>query len=220
MCRWIAYSGPPIFPEDLIVRPENSLIRQSLDARYALTPTNADGCGFGWYGERRVPGLFRDVLPAWNDQNLLGIVRQVRTPLFFAHVRAATYGPIQRSNCHPFGHDNWLFMHNGQIGGFEQVRRDLDSRVDPAYYNVRQGTTDSEVFFLLLLTHGLLEDAEGAFRRSVGDVEAAMAAAGVDAPLRLTAAASDGETIHAVRYASDDRAPSLFVGHSGVDGIA
>ena len=75
MCRWIAYSGPQIYPETLLLTPENSLINQSLSARYSITPTNADGCGLGCYGERPEPGVFRDVLPAWNDQNLISIAR-------------------------------------------------------------------------------------------------------------------------------------------------
>jgi len=220
MCRWIAYSGPPIYPESLLLLPENSLIRQSHSARYAVNPTNADGCGFGWYGERAEPGLFRDVLPAWNDENLISIARQVKTRLFFAHVRAATFGPIQRSNCHPFGHANWLFMHNGGIGGYETVRRRLETLVAADLYNARMGTTDSETIFLLLLTNGLREDPEGAFRVTVEQVETVMREAGVSEPLRLTAAATDGETIYAIRYASDDRAPTLYVGHSSPSGRA
>lgn len=220
MCRWIAYSGPPIYPEDLLLLPENSLIRQSLSARYAVNPTNADGCGFGWYGERAEPGLFRDVRPAWNDENLISIARQVRTRLFFAHVRAATFGPIQRSNCHPFAHGTWLFMHNGGIGGYEVVRRRLEGMVASEYYNTRMGTTDSETFFLLLLTNGLCEAPREAFRTTVEQVEAVMAEAAVTEPLRLTAAATDGAAIYAIRYASDDRAPSLYVGNSSPSGRA
>ena len=169
MCRWIAYFGPPIYPEVLLLQPENSLINQSLSARYSITPTNADGCGFGWYGEREEPGVFRDVLPAWNDQNLISIACQVKTFLFFAHVRAATFGPIQRSNGHPFAFERWMFMHNGQIGDYEVVRRDLELMIDPSYYNVRWGTTDSETIFLLLLSDGLTEEPLSAFRRTRGD---------------------------------------------------
>lgn len=220
MCRWIAYSGPPIYPENLLLLPENSLINQSMSARYSITPTNADGCGLGWYGEREEPGVFRDVLPAWNDQNLISIARQVRTSMFFAHVRAATFGPIQRSNCHPFACGKWLFMHNGQVGGYELIRRVLEAMIAPDYYNVRHGTTDSETIFLLLLTDGLMEDPLGAFQRTVGRVETVMREHQITDPLRLTAAATDGESIYAVRYASDDRAPTLYIGHSGVDGQA
>jgi predicted glutamine amidotransferase len=129
MCEWMAYSGPIIYPEMLLLTPENSMLNQSLSARYSIMTTNADGCGLGWYAERLEPGVFRDVLPAWNDQNLISLARQVKTPLFFAHARAATFGPIQRSNCHPFAFGNKMFMHNGQIGGFESIRREVEGLV-------------------------------------------------------------------------------------------
>ena len=37
-----------------------------------------------------------------------------------------------------------MFMHNGQIGDYEVVRRYLELMIDPSYYSVRWGTTDSE----------------------------------------------------------------------------
>ena len=80
------------------------------------------------------------------------------------------------------------------------------------------GTTDSETIFQLLLGDGLRDDSIGAFRRTVGRIEAVMKAHDITDPLRNAAAATDGESIHAVRYASDDRAPTLYIGHSTVNG--
>jgi predicted glutamine amidotransferase len=54
-----------------------------------FTTINADGCRLGCYGERFERGAFRDVLPAWNDQNLISLARQVKTRLVLAHVRVA-----------------------------------------------------------------------------------------------------------------------------------
>lgn len=213
MCRWIAYSGRPIFLDDALFKPENSLIHQSLHASRAIAATNGDGFGVGWYGERPTPGLFRDIQPAWNDDNLVNMAEQIRSRLFMAHVRHSTGTAISRANCHPFRHGKWLFMHNGQIGGYDRVRRALDMRIAPELYASRQGTTDSEAIFLLLLGNGLERDAAVAFRRTVAEIEALMKEAGATAPLRLTAAASDGEHIYAVRYASDGDSPSLFYGH-------
>jgi len=79
MCRWLAYSGPPIHPDAYLFEAENSLIQQSLKAQLAVTPTNGDGFGLGWYGARPEPGLFRDVLPAWNDENLKCVAEMVET---------------------------------------------------------------------------------------------------------------------------------------------
>lgn len=212
MCRWLAYSGPPVHPDAYLFQAENSLIRQSLSAQLAVTPTNGDGFGLGWYGIRPEPGLFRDVLPAWNDENLRCVAEQVETRLFFAHVRAATEAGIARNNCHPFRYANWMFMHNGQIGGYSEIRHDLDRQITAPYYRYRQGSTDSEAFFLLLLSNGLETDPPGAFARTVAQVEHEMKKAGIESALRLTAAATDGEAVYAIRYASDNRAPSLYIG--------
>jgi glutamine amidotransferase len=40
-------------------------------------------------------------------------------------VRAAAAGGVARQNCHPLRHGRWMFMHNGQIGGYAQLRRAL-----------------------------------------------------------------------------------------------
>jgi glutamine amidotransferase len=218
MCRWLAYSGPPVRPDTFLFEAENSLIQQSLSAQMAVTPTNGDGFGLGWYGTTAQPGLFRDVLPAWNDENLKCVAEQVQCSLFFAHVRASTGAGISRSNCHPFRYDNWLFMHNGQIGGYSEIRHELDRLIAPEYYRYRLGSTDSETFFFILLSNGLQDDPHTAFARTVAQVESVMSGANITSALRLTAAATDGERIFAVRYANDDRAPTLYAGHSQTQG--
>ena len=90
MCRFIAYHGDPILMEDVITSPSHSLIKQALHATESRSETNGDGFGIGWYGERDRPGVYREVHPAWSDENLISICQQVRSSLFFAHVRAAT----------------------------------------------------------------------------------------------------------------------------------
>ena len=210
MCRWLAYCGEPIFLDSLIFEPEHSLINQSRRALQSHTPTNGDGFGIGWYDRRAEPGVFRDTLPAWNDENLRSLCRQIRAPLFFGHVRASTGTATARTNCHPFRHGRWLFMHNGVIGGFQRLRRDLLLRVAPEYFPYIAGTTDSETFFYLLLSNGLEDDPMGALGRTVAQLRAVTQAAGVTEPFKMTAALSDGETVYALRYASDGEAPSLF----------
>ena len=214
MCRWVAYSGRPIYLEDALFKPENSLIAQSRSARWTTSVTNADGFGLGWYGSRDQPGLFRDVLPAWNDDNLRSVSAQIRSRLFFAHVRASTGAAVSRMNCHPFRHGKWLFMHNGLIGGFDRIRHLLDPHIDPAYYPARAGTTDSETFFYLLLSHGAHDDPPAAFARTIALVVRVMAAAGIEDGFKMAAALTDGEQIFAIRYSSDGNSPSLFYGNA------
>ncbi|MBM3584424.1 MAG: class II glutamine amidotransferase [Alphaproteobacteria bacterium] len=210
MCRWLAYAGLPVFLDELLVKPENSLVRQSLAARHSHLKTQGDGFGLGWYGDRPLPGLYRDVMPAWNDANLRELAEQTRSHLFLAHVRASTGAPPARINCHPFRVDTWLFMHNGQIGCYDRIRRELDMRIKPDLYNHRRGGTDSEAMFLLALGHGLRDDPLEALRRTVAEIEAMMVEHGIAEPLRMTAAVSDGRALCAMRYASDAEAPSLF----------
>jgi predicted glutamine amidotransferase len=210
MCRWIAYRGRPIFLESLLFEPENSLISQSLRCRKADVATNGDGFGIGWYGARETPGVYRETLPAWNDRNLRSLAHHIQSPLFFGHVRASTGTATARINCHPFHHEKWLFMHNGQIGGYERLRRRLDQLLPDALYAARQGTTDSEFFFYLLFANGLEQDPVAALARSVAQVEEVMRASTIDEPFRLTAALTDGARIFAIRYASDGKPPSLY----------
>ena len=215
MCRWLAYTGEPVFLDELICKPDHSLVAQSLCATEAKTPTNGDGFGIGWYGEQPAPGVYREVLPAWNDANLRSLAHQIRSGLFFAHVRASTGTASTRFNCHPFAQGRWLFMHNGQIGGYAGLRRRLETLIPDAYYEQRLGTTDSEVLFYLLLAAGLEADPVGALTRCLLQVREVMEAAEVREALRFTAALTDGEVVYAVRYASDLAPPTLYWRNEG-----
>jgi len=210
MCRWIAYQGAPIFLETLVAAPERSLIAQSLHAAEAQTPTNGDGFGLGWYGERPEPGLYRELRPAWSDENLRHICAQVRSGLFFAHVRASTGAASTRANCHPFVHGRNMFMHNGQVGGYAAVKRRIESLIPDEFYNARAGGTDSEAIFLAALGFGLMDDPLAAMARTLNRIGEITRRAGIDEPLRFTSALTDGETLWAFRWASDGQAPSLY----------
>ncbi len=213
MCRLVAYLGEPIYLDAVVCTPRHSLVRQALRAEEARTVTNGDGFGVGWYGERAEPGVYREVMPAWSDENLLALCATVRSRLFFAHVRAATGGGIARHNCHPFRHGKWLFMHNGQIGGYAGVRRALEAQLPDNLFAERRGATDSELLFLLALARIGADLAPAAAMQSVlVDTQALMATLGIAEPLRFAATLSDGEQLLAFRYASDGHPPSLYVG--------
>ncbi len=216
MCRWAAYIGAPIFLEDVVSRPGHSLIHQSHCATQCSSAINADGFGIAWYGDRAEPGLYRDILPAWSDPNLRSITAQVKSPLFLAHVRASTGTATSRNNCHPFAVGRWSFMHNGQIGGYDAFRRDADMLIPDSLYSQRKGATDSEALFLVALAEGLHDDPQGALERATARMGALSRAKGSTPHIRLTAAFSDGQTLYAVRYASDEAAPSLW--HRWSDG--
>jgi glutamine amidotransferase len=210
MCRWLAYSGEAIYLERLISNPCNSLIKQSLNASESKTSINGDGFGIGWYGTRSSPGIYREVLPAWSDQNLFSLCQQISSAKFFAHVRASTGTFTSRANCHPFSVENWMFMHNGQISEFDKLRRDLENLIPDEYYTYREGTTDSEVLFLVLFGLGLKEDPIAAVSKLCKLVNDLMQRKNIKGAFRFTASLSDGECIYAFRYSSDSRAPSLY----------
>lgn len=210
MCRFLAYRGEPVLLETLVAAPAHSLIHQSLHATESKTETNGDGFGIGWYGERPYPGLYREVRPAWSDENLRSICAQVRANIFFAHVRAATGTATTRANCHPFAAGRWLFMHNGQVGSWPKVRRRVEALIPDDIYHLRGGSTDSEAILLCALAFGLEENPPLALSRTLATILSFMQQAGVTEPLRLTAAISDGERLWAFRWSSDAKPPSLY----------
>ncbi|SER54888.1 class II glutamine amidotransferase [Actinokineospora terrae] len=210
MCRWIAYSGSPVRLEDLLYKPENSLIVQSKRAQLGVETTNGDGFGVGWYGDRATPGVYRDTQPAWQDDNLREVTAQVTSRRVFAHVRATTGTAVQRTNCHPFRHGRLLWMHNGAIAGFPLIKRDLVLAVDPELYPGIEGSTDSEVLFYLALTMGLEHDPPAAIAQAVGFVEQVGQRHGIAYPVQLAVATTDGDTTWAFRYSSEGRSRSLF----------
>src|SRR3954463_14071967 len=172
MCRWIAYRGETIPLSHYVTEPAHSLVSQSIQALESTAGTNGDGFGLGWYGERPEPGLYREIRPAWSDENLRSLCDQVRSELFFAHVRASTGTSTTRANCHPFAHGRHLFMHNGQIGGYSRIKRRLEAIIPDELYDARLGTTDSEAIFLAALANGLARDPLGAMTRTLEAVRA------------------------------------------------
>jgi predicted glutamine amidotransferase len=212
MCRWMAYFGDPILAHDLLYRPRHSIIDQSLHAELGGFTTNGDGFGIGWYGDGggTAPAVFKSTHPAWNDENLREVATQIRTPLLFAHVRASSGTPVQRSNCHPFRYGRWLWMHNGSLAGFQEVKHDLVMQVDASLYPRIEGSTDTETLFFLALTFGLTDDPPAAVARAVGLVEDVGRRHGVEHPVHMTVATTDGESIWVFRYSSEKATSSLY----------
>jgi glutamine amidotransferase len=210
MCRWLAYTGSPVLIHQALYSPAHSLIDQSLHSRLGAETTNGDGFGLGWYDDEGTPGVFRSIEPAWNDENLRELTAHIRSPLFLAHIRAAIGSAVQQTNCHPFRHGNQLFMHNGLIDGFDQIKRDLVFAVDPSLYPGIRGQADTEVLFYLALTLGLEDDPPEAIARAIGMVEEAGERHGVKYPFQGTIATSDGERLWAFRYSTEGKSRSLF----------
>jgi ergothioneine biosynthesis protein EgtC len=227
MCRFALYLGEAVTVSSLLTEPTHSIVKQSYQSREREEPLNGDGFGIAWYAPEmsREPALFRDISPAWNNQNLANLARVVSTRCLLAHVRAASPGlPVTRLNCHPFAWENLAFMHNGVIGGFRHLRRGLMARLSDEAFHVVAGSTDSECLFALLVDAYLARGrpvlnatvlAE-LLMESMGIVESARREAGVDEPSSLNLAITDGRHAALTRFTSDDQvqAESLYY-HSG-----
>lgn len=214
MCRIAAYCGPSIPLENIVIKPQHSLLEQSQHAAEAKLAVNGDGFGMAWYSDQERPGLYRDVLPAWSDGNLVDLCRMIKSSMFLAHVRASTFGEVSRANCHPFTHGRWSFMHNGQIGEFGRLRRQLESTLPDDLYTARRGSTDSELLFLLLMSNGLDDSPEEAVAATLKQIQSV--AGKRTQPDRMAVAFSDGQNLYAFRYSCDRRSPSLYFGE-GLD---
>ena len=215
MCRFLCYLGPPVLMADLLHRPTHSLILQSYKARERKEPLNGDGFGVGWYTPdiAPTPCVFTSITPAWSNQNLRRLADHVRSPCFFAHVRAASPGmSVSEQNCHPFQSGPYLWMHNGFIEDFARIKRRLREALPDSLYDAIEGTTDSEHAFALFLS--LLGEIERP--RSAADLGRTLAAtvvtlerwrteAGIAGPSYLNFAVTDGRSMATLRYVSDPR---------------
>ncbi len=214
MCRLVAYLGEEVLLDKVLVRPENSLVMQSLHAREASqVPTNGDGFGIGWYTPsiNLDPAIFTSVFPAWSDKNLLHLTSKIKSPCFFGHVRAASVGGINTYNCHPFIHGRWMLMHNGDIGDFILIKRHIRRMLDDEFYQWIQGETDSEHFFALFLQLARdknLDDlyvAADTLLATIDTIQQLINMYGAGDRSVFNICLTDGERILATRYGSDRR---------------
>ncbi|KAF2466079.1 N-terminal nucleophile aminohydrolase [Lindgomyces ingoldianus] len=246
MCRFMVYKGKDeILLSELILNPTHSILTQSFDSRLRLDrrrPHNGDGFGIGYYTSPSLgpePCVFTSTIPAWNCINLSRIASKTTSSLIFAHVRATTEGNLSDSNCHPFTYKSLMFMHNGGIGCFKQIKRRLAMSLNEQWFTLVQGSTDSEWAFALFLDcldkaghrphldpgkggfgHTVLRKAilktieriNGFIKEVVGEDGDGNAMRGEDARSLLNFAVTDGESVVCTRYVSSktDEAASLF----------
>lgn len=235
MCRFALYLGPPITISSLVTEPEHSIIHQSFHSRERDEPLNGDGFGVAWYAPDldADPALLKDVTPAWNNENLRQVARVTRSECILVHIRAASPGlPVNYLNCHPFAWQNFAFMHNGDVAGFREVRRQVGQRYSDEIFSMVRGTTDSEHLFGLfaerLRDHSVEVDVHimaDALAGAIDDMMAHVNGVDTDETTYLNLAVTDGSRAVVCRYVDDPscRAHSLYFNcgarYRCVDGI-
>jgi glutamine amidotransferase len=223
MCRLMAYKGTPIIIDNLLYKPKNSLINQSLHAREIEEPLNGDGFGLGWYVPEvnYEPVTFVSVNPAWSNRNLRNLAPKIKTDCMVAHVRAASVGEVSESNCHPFQYKNLLMAHNGGIEDFQLVKRKIREPLTDELYSWIKGQTDSEHIFAYFLNH-LLQNHKNintdavadSFEHTFGFVNKLMNEAGIKEAAYLNMIVTNGLFIVATRWCSDSNEEPLTMYHS------
>ncbi|MBI2897423.1 MAG: class II glutamine amidotransferase [Deltaproteobacteria bacterium] len=147
MCRLFGFrSSVESHVHQSLVAAENALIRQS--------EKHPDGWGVAYY-VHAYPHLFRSAERAMGSGLFREVSGVVATYTLLAHIRRATVGDVTLLNCHPFQFANWVFAHNGEVGGFAEsadVRAALRDEVDERFRPYILGTTDSEICFYVFLS--------------------------------------------------------------------
>lgn len=166
-----------------------------------------------------------------SDPIYQSICANTATTAVFAHIRAASGDTaITEYNCHPFQFGRWLFMHNGSVAHFSEIRRDVLTAISDQALKLVKGTTDSEHLAALFFTY--LEQSRGdaawSTSQPLEDVKAAMEqtimkvlsiqrnvigrTGGEVAASSLNCAVTDGTQLFATRFRnhSTEHPPSLY----------
>ena len=210
MCRFVAYMGENIFMADLLMRSNRSLIRQRFDARESKEPLNGDGFGVGWYSPEidPVPCVFTSITPAWSNRNLHRLTEKISLGCMFAHIRAASAGSlVSEVNCHPFQFERYLWMHNGRIARFQDIKRRLRASLSDEIYNVIQGATASEHAFAVFLDQlpncnvdHSASSLEIAMQQTISLLQSWLKEFGISGKSYLNVAVTGGKSVVASRY--------------------
>ncbi|MGB7442206.1 MAG: ergothioneine biosynthesis protein EgtC [Coleofasciculaceae cyanobacterium] len=216
MCRLLGYLGQEISLDQILYKPEHSLVVQSYQPKEMTAGVvNADGLGLGWYHSQKSvnPFTYKNTLPIWNDTNLPELSRYVESGCVLAYVRSATAGQaLDFSNCQPFRDERLLFIHNGFIEDFRKtLYKPIRDRLSDQVYQLINGTTDSEHIFALLVNELRSKpniSVEKALQTTLMTIKELALSAQVSFSANLII--SDGQRLIASRYAHNTSIPTLY----------
>ncbi|MGB3671067.1 MAG: ergothioneine biosynthesis protein EgtC [Phormidesmis sp.] len=216
MCRILGYLGPQISLDQLVLKPEHSMLVQSYKPKeLEAAVLNGDGFGLGWYGKpEEPPFVYRNVLPMWNDRSLEDLCRYIQARSFVVNLRSATAKmPVDISNCQPFVYNDILFVHNGLIENFfDSLHRPIREKLCDQVYKQITGITDSEHIFALLVHY--LETQPGidlaeALHQTIKAIAQMAKSAGVRVAANIIL--STRNRLIALRYDNQQKAPSFYL---------
>jgi len=150
MCRLLGYSSltPTTFSE---------AVGSNFNQFVSLANDHCDGWGIATTSNHKAE-LYKEPVAATKSAHFKKQLEKHKSNAALLHLRWATEGmPVNENNTHPFTYQDITFIHNGSI----TPSTALDPLIDKNYLSLAKGTTDSERYFLYLLTqienHGFIE---------------------------------------------------------------
>lgn len=218
MCRMIAYHGPPVLLDDLIVKPDSSLVHQVIDAKM-LAMLNLAGFGLAaWSDHMAEPDralLFHSTEVAIFDPNLRALARQLPVSALVAHLRGIPYDgqvAVNRQSLHPFyfAGSPLVMAHNGDLADFGVMRFALVKHIRPDILRAIPAMTDSAWLYALILS-GLADPAGplsvdaifGAVERALNIVRGVREQFSIARSSSVNLCLSDGRNLVGVRFSFD-----------------
>ena len=217
MCRVLMYAGKPALLDDLLYRPDNSLIRQTTDAQL-LNMLNIGGFGIAAWDaashDPRTPFLYRSGHVSVFDRNLKSLARKLIVTGLIAHVRGVAYHErttVGEQNAHPFQFEGCplALAHNGELTDFNRMRYLLVPYITPAIAQQIRGNTDSEWIYALLASQfdwtsaPTMDVLSVCVERTLAILHDVRRTAGISTCSPVNLFISDGEDLLGVRYTFD-----------------
>ena len=211
MCRLYGFlANEPTKVDCSLVYAQNALMQQSRVDESGLDHT--DGWGIATY-EDGWPVVQKKTTAAYDCLMFSATAEKAYSKTIVAHIRHATVGQNSLENTHPFVFGRWTFAHNGTVAGFADLKDRMESETAPRFQSTRIGQTDSEQYFLWLISrldeHGIGEDSigntdearvTGLLTDLVGDLYERCLATKSDEMPRLNFILTNGEVMVACRW--------------------
>jgi predicted glutamine amidotransferase len=141
MCRLLGYSSTS-------ATTFGEVVGKNFNQFVKLADDHCDGWGIATSAGKGAD-LYKEPVAATKSENFKAQLESHRSSAALLHLRWATEGmPVNENNTHPFTYQDISFIHNGSISPFDC----LDPLIDKKYLSLAKGSTDSERYFLFLLT--------------------------------------------------------------------